>query len=389
MWDEHRGKALPEGEQVEVCDVEGLDALAASLTEAKWRFNTRTTYNRWFVCWRSFAKISGCPVLPAKEVWLQRFFVFLMLHYAAGTVQICAAAVAAIHALNGMDNPLSGRLKLLLKAIQAVGICGAKSKKLIVDADFVVRMCAMFVEEYPVFDNSMFEIGKQPAMQWNRSIMWMRGVAIILLGLEVGARASEIANMTTCCWQARSDGSVFVVIQLAKNGRNGELAGAVLVPGSGDFASNCSAISFFAEYWFPFLDCYGWGISEDCESEQFRTCVCSACSPMFPVCNIKTDWPKGVSRGEVTATVKRWAARVGRDATKYSAISFRRGSVSLAAAAKVDRNIRKKHGRWKADSTQDIYTEISSSESQEFGLALRKAVLQSKRSKGKKVEFQQ
>ena len=52
-----------------------------------------------------------------------------MLHYAAGTVQICAAAVAAIHALNGMDNPLSGRLKLLLKAIQAVGICGAKSKK--------------------------------------------------------------------------------------------------------------------------------------------------------------------------------------------------------------------------------------------------------------------
>ena len=34
MWDEHRGKALPEGEQVEVCDVEGLDALAASLTEA-------------------------------------------------------------------------------------------------------------------------------------------------------------------------------------------------------------------------------------------------------------------------------------------------------------------------------------------------------------------
>ena len=60
MWDEYRGKQMPEEAQVGVCDIEGLDALVASLSEAKWRFNTRATYNRWFKCWQSFAKVSDC-----------------------------------------------------------------------------------------------------------------------------------------------------------------------------------------------------------------------------------------------------------------------------------------------------------------------------------------
>ena len=222
--------------------------------------------------------------------------------------------------------------------------------------------------------------------------MWLRNVAIILLGLEVGARASEVARLTVCCWRPRDDGSVYVLIQLAKNGRNGEVSGAVLVQGEGQFEQNFTAISFFEEFWFPFLTAQGWGTSRKCVTEVFRTTVCPHCAPIFPVCKrgeSSKRVPNPIGRGQVTEAVKKWASKIGREASNYSAISFRRGSISIAAAAKVDRNIRKKHGRWKADSTQDIYTEISSSESQEFGLALRKAVLQSKRSKGKKVEFQQ
>jgi hypothetical protein len=63
-------------------------------------------------------------------------------------------------------------------------------------------------------------------------------VAIILLELEVGARAGEVASMTVCYWNQREDGSVFVSINLAKNGKNGEVAGAVLVPGQGVFADD-------------------------------------------------------------------------------------------------------------------------------------------------------
>ncbi len=64
--------------------------------------------------------------------------------------------------------------------------------------------------------------------------------------------------------------------------------------------------------------------------------------------------------------------------------------MSLAAAEKVCRNIRKKHCRWKSEDMQDHYTEVSSSEAKEFGQALRKAVDKSKRAREKKgVRFQE
>ena len=128
-----------------------------------------------------------------------------------------------MHTLNGLESPITPRVKLLLKAIEAVGMCGVRSKKFIVDSAFVVAMSTDFVRAFPVFDAKDFQIGRaRDARDASKSIMWMRGVAMILLGLEIGARASEVANMTTCCWQSRSDGSVFVVVQLAKNGKNGE-----------------------------------------------------------------------------------------------------------------------------------------------------------------------
>ena len=372
-------------------DVEGLDDLASSLLEAHWRFDTRVTYNRWFKVWQSFCLVYCCVVMPAEEGWLTRFFTYLTLGYAAATVQICACAVAAVHRLNGYDNPLSPALKVMLKAISAVGMCGTKCKKFIVDGSFITAMCSEFLEEYPVFDAERFDPTVSVKTDEGRSIMWLRAVAIILLGLEIGARAGEITRMTVCCWQAREDGSVYVLVHLAKNGKNGELSGAVLVRGSGGFKDNYSAISFFEEFYFPFLRVQGLGLSNGCIASKYRTAVCPACSPMFPV------WPQSkvkdrgdvqpIAVSQVTSSVKKWAARIGREASNYSAISFRRGSVSLAAAAKVDRNIRKRHCRWKGESTQDIYTEVSATEAKIYGLALRKTIMKSKSAKGKSVRF--
>jgi hypothetical protein len=387
VWDTHRGRAIPESLRVDMLDFEGLDLLAASLREARWRYTTRTSYNRWFKCWQSFAKAQGCVVMPAESAWLQRFFVFLTLYYAAATVQISACAIVALHRLNGFPSPMTEELKSLMKAIEAVGICGAKSKKFIVDGAFVVTMCQSFLEDFPTFDKELFDPSVVVKIDAHRSIMWLRGVAMILLGLELGARAGEVVAMTVCCWQARTDGSVFVEVKLAKNGKNGEISGAVLVPGKGDFGGNFSAISFFEEFWFPFLSSQGWGVSKRCISGQFRTSICDHCSPLFPVCKGTGGVPDPINRSQVTSSVKKWADRIGRDSKNYSAISFRRGSVSLAAAAKVDRNIRKKHGRWKTDDMQDVYTEVSTAEAKEYGKALRNAVLQSRRSQGKSVKF--
>ena len=59
----------------------------------------------------------------------------------------------------------------------------------------------------------------------------------------------------------------------------------------------------------------------------------------------------------------------------------------LAAAAKVNRNIQKQHCRWKGETTQDIYTEVSAQEVKVYGLALQKMILKSKLAKGKNMKF--
>ena len=46
---------------------------------------------------------------------------------------------------------------------------------------------------------------------------------------------------------------MYVLVHLAKNGKNGELPGAVLVRGPGSFKDNYSALSFVEEFRFPFL----------------------------------------------------------------------------------------------------------------------------------------
>lgn len=388
MWDVYRGRHLPLSSQVEATDSLGLDLLADSLLEARWRFASRQSYNRWFRCWEAFANRVDCEVFPAQEQDLQRFFVYLSLHYAAATVQISAHAIVAIHRLNCCDNPLSDKLKSLLKAIAAVGACGSRCKKFIVDGSFVVAMCSKFLEEYPVYDNSIFDPSLKPTVDEDRSIMWLRAVAIILLGLEVGARASELCRLTACCWIPRSDGSVYISIKLAKNSKNGEETGAVLVRGEGDFSKSFSAVAFFEEFYIPFMADQGWGVSEDCISGKFRTALCPACSPLFPVCNRAKDKDvHPINRSGITSAVKKWATKIGRDAANYSAISFRRGSISIAAAEKVSRDIRKKHMRWKSEEMQDVYTEVSSSNSKVFGAAIRKAVQKSRRAKGKSVRF--
>jgi hypothetical protein len=386
VWDRFRGRLLPEEDRVEVRDLAGLDELASSLMQAKWRFNTRQSYNRWFRVWMTFSEVWQCDALPAKECWLKRFFTFLTLDYAASTVQICACAVAAVHKLNGLRDPITAELKVLLKAIEAVGKCGTRSKKFIVDAAFIVSMCQDFLKEYPVFDCEVFNPWQTVTRSKDMSVMWLRGVALILLGLEIGARPSELVNMTACCWQDRKDGSVFVKVILAKNSKNGEVTGAVLVRGEGDFNSSYSAISFFEEFYFPFMAAQGLGVSSQCIADEFRTSICPECSPLFVSWSrnkLKRGEALPVSVSQITDSVKKWADRIGREAKNYSAVSFRRGSVSLAAAEKVCRNIRKKHCRWKSEGMQDVYTEVSSAEAMEFGMALRKAVSKSKRSRKK------
>jgi hypothetical protein len=72
--------------------------------------------------------------------------------------------------------------------------------------------------------------------------------------------------------------------------------------------------------------------------------------------------------------VKWWAQALGFDSKAFSGISFRRGSVSVAAAQKVSLELRMKQYRWLQEDTQHQYIDCDDAEKAKVGAALHKAV---------------
>ena len=394
VWDAVRGKGLPKECLPEATDTRRLDHLANQFIQSKWAPATRLSYNAWFRTWREYCELNMTPELPAQEVWLLRYFTYLACFYSAGTVEIAAASLAAVHRINGLPSPTKSSVAVadLLASIKKNGIVSTRAKKLVVDAPFIVKMCTAFLDEYPVYDPALFNPAGRVRSDTDRSIMWLRGLGMILLGLSLGLRAGEVTKLTLCCWEHREYGSAFVHVKLAKNGQNGVESGAYLHNDHLPFAETFSAIAFFEEFWFPFLQTNGFVQTGRCTHLEHPTAHCLACPPLFPTwpkrsLEIVNPIPGPISTSGITDVVKKWAARIGRESSKYSAISFRRGSVSLAAAEKVARNIRQKQGRWRSSHMPDHYTEVTVEEQLEFGKALSQQIRRSKANAGKQVGF--
>lgn len=393
VWDVVRGKGLPQGCIPSARDLGRLDHLAEQLIQSKWALSTRISYNAWFGSWQEFASLHRFTPLPAQERWLLRYFTLLACYYSAATVEIAAASIVAVHRINNLTNPVQAfpAVQTLVQSIKKNGLVSSRSKKFVVDAAFVVKMCTMFVAWFPAFDYDLFHPSAPGKTSIERSIVWMRGVAIILLGLAAGLRAGEVTRLTRCCWEHAAHNSVFIHVKLAKNGKNGVRSGAYLAPDTGSFADNFNCIDFFDEYWFPFLDACGLKQSGSCEHLEFPTSHCSTCPPLFPTwpsCRLPTsESVRAVATQEVTSVVKQWAVKVGKNPKNFSAISFRRGSVSLAAAEKVARNIRQQQCRWRSQGMQDHYTVPTVEEQLEYGQALSKQIRRSKECSTKRVTW--
>ena len=389
-WDVYRGRSWPEDLIPEVTDVRGLDMLADGLEQAKWRPASRSLYNSYFRAWTSFSIVHECTLMPAEPAWLKRWLVWMALHYAATTVGTAAAAVVAVHVLNGYAHPMQDKeIGHLLAGVKAVGIVGSRAPKYIVDSNFVVGMVDLFLGEFPYFRERWFD----PTRKNCDSVRWMRGVALVLVGLELGVRPSSLARLTSCCWKRRLDGSVAVQIDLAKNVKNGKLFEVVLVQAPGSFKDNYSAISFMEEFIFPFMESQGQVADTNrCVKLRHRTAHCDQCPHLF------ASWSRSarekvrkqaIRPSEVSDMVKKWAVRLDRDPKNYSAVSLRRGSQSIAAARRIDKKIRKKHGGWqsKGNRMPDIYTEVSKSKQKKVGKAIHDTVQRSKVNRGRKVRF--
>ena len=387
MWNQHRGRHLPDSFTVGPTAVAELDWLSSELRLSRWAPTTRRSYNVWLRTWFSFCEVNGVVPLPACPEWLRRFFTWLALHYSISAVNSAASAIVAAHSHHGLPHPYKDEHSLqdLISAIKKSGMCGTRAEKFVVDSRFVVDMCRKFLEWFPVFDKDSFDLHTQPTSDAGRTVLWLRAVAIVLLGLEAGLRCNEVVCLSVCCWVYVDGGDVELHVKLAKNG-NMLKSVTRLVRATGSFAENFSVIAFFEEFYIPFLRSAGCGVAAECTHSQFPRAFCMKCSPMFPTWSSRHG-QGSISNSTVSEAVKKWAVVLGRGAKNYSAISFRRGSVSEAAASKVDRELRKHHVRHRTLNMQDTYTEMSVEHKRAVGKALRVSVLRSRDNKGKQVEF--
>lgn len=385
VWDFHRGRALDTKFKEETAkDMKALDRLGAMLRQSALRPGSRTNYNAWFRAWLAFCKQKGCRPLPAKQKPLLRFLTTLAMHYAVSSVKIAASAVVAVHRLNNKKNPFRNSMVLedMLKGVEQCGLVGVQAQKCIVDPKFLARLVEQFSAEYPVFDRDIFD----PAVE-GESVIWLRSTVLTVLGLELGVRSSSLARLTMCCWQPRGDGTVGVQCDLAKNGKNGELFLPVLDYLEGSFKDNGTAISLMEEYWLPFIEHFGIEYKpESCVKKDHLTAHCTSCPKLFPVFG-KDKVNKAIQARAVSDAVKRWAKRLGRDPTKYSAKSLRRGSTSIAAAMKVTKKIRQKHGGWKTKRMPFVYTEKSTEKEKAVSKAVHGAFKKSKNHNHKRLRF--
>jgi len=98
---------------------------------------------------------------------------------------------------------------------------------------------------------------------------------------------------------------------------------------------------------------------------------------------------KAISGSTVSDAVKKWARRIGRKHQDYSAVSFRRGSVSVARAdGTISRDMARQHLRHASEKSQDFYVERSRDARRAVGLAHRRAVERAaKKAVGRHVRF--
>ena len=195
VWDYNRGRPLPDGAEVRVNDIGKLDELGSSLRASKWRQSTRALYNGYFRIWLYFALANGCAILPADPTDVTRCLTWMALSYAASTVSVAASAIVAMHVWNGLPHPFKGDVfvKQVLDGIESCGICGSRAPKFIVDSSFIVGMTERFLTDYPWFDADWFDPWRRDG---GKSVIWMRAVALVLVGLELGVRPSSLHGAT-------------------------------------------------------------------------------------------------------------------------------------------------------------------------------------------------
>ncbi|RMI33489.1 site-specific integrase [Nocardia stercoris] len=326
--------------------------------------NTVRAYRSDWVAWSAWCAAEGRQSLPADPLDVAVYVAAAAdarktggeWAFGAATLERKCAAIAAVHAANGLPSPTrSDVVRLTLRGIRRTRRTQPKRKR-------------------PVLLHTLEQLlAELPAPGWPTEPARRRDLLILLVGFAGALRRSEIAGLRITDVSVHLDhhtGEPMLLIQLpaTKTDPSGSTGQRVALPRGGR-PPTCPVCAFTD--WIRLREAYaehgrgglpGWLDATPVGTDLHRchgftgTTLTDPDLPLFPAVSRHGGLGSTAMSGRAVAElVKRYAARAGLDPTLFSGHSLRSGFATQAALGGAsDREIMRQ-GRWSNPRTVHGY----------------------------------
>ncbi|WP_084477693.1 site-specific integrase [Nocardia jejuensis] len=335
--------------------------------EASQSPNTVRAYRSDWIAWSAWCAAEGRQALPADPLDVAVYLAAAAdalrsddtgerWAFSAATLERKAAAIAAVHAANGLPSPTrSDVVRLTLRGIRRTRRTQPKRKR-------------------PVLLHTLDQLlAELPEFGWPTEPARRRDTLLLLVGFAGALRRSEIAGLRIQDVQVHTDhasGEPLLLIQLptTKTDPTGVAEQRVVLP-RGQRPRTCPVCAFadwirLREAHFATAgDVRSWLASTPAADPAIHRCHCFTGTtlpardlPLFPAISRHGGIADTTMSGRAVAElVKRYAARAGLDPDLFSGHSLRAGFATQAALGGAsDREIMRQ-GRWSNPRTVHGY----------------------------------
>ncbi|MET9491017.1 site-specific integrase [Nocardia sp. NPDC006630] len=331
--------------------------------EASQSANTLRAYRTDWIAWAAWCLAEGRQALPADALDVAVYLAAAAdarrangeWAFSAGTLERKSAALAAVHAANGLPSPTRADVvRLTLRGIRRTRRTLPKRKR-------------------PVLLHTLDQLlAELPAPGWPTEPARRRDTLLLLVGFAGALRRSEIAGL--CITDVRVDtdhasGEPLLLIHLptTKTDPTGVNEQRVVLP-RGQRPHTCPVCAFadwirLREAHFADNDLRAWVTAHPSSDTHIHRChgftgttLTDPALPLFPTISRHGGLADSPMSGRAVAElVKRYAARAGLDPDLFSGHSLRAGFATQAALGGAsDREIMRQ-GRWSNPRTVHGY----------------------------------
>ena len=322
----------------------------SEIPQSSWALATRRSYQAWVTSFCNFCAARRICPLPIDPDHFLRWLELLVTKLAGRTVTVAISAIVAWCALNNLPHPIEANpvLRRAWKGLVRTRSVRVTPQKLPLTELLVLAIFQDFWRHHSLLPGEDFVL--------------LRSVALFLTGFESGPRVREATMWTVCDHWPQPDGSQVLRFLDTKNNYDQNYLNSVasLAPAEYTLDIFPAASSFLLRVYLPVLRSLGVHRHPHCIATPDSMAPCRVCPRLFPTLS-RGHTPTRPATGTMTAQhvsdmLRFWLLRLGvKQPDRWSGISMRSGTASLAALMKVDPEIVRWHCRW-SRGVPGVYT---------------------------------